>query len=173
MNDVPPRETLARRRRALKTALGGFSAVVVTDNLPEQWLKPTFSTAVLPAHASLSGRVVLESFNASEEEPSSEAINVSIEFFTRDVPDGAEVIVAYSSGDRLLSEGDIGDETVYTFEAEIENTPEGMGIPFWTEGPVGEVEVAAGTTAGTEITAEITVEGFDPVQFFTETSSAS
>ena len=168
MKELPPDATVAQRRRALKTALGGFGAIAVTDNLPEQWLRPSVSTAFLPVHASASGRVILEEFNASVS--GAENINLAIEFFTRDVPDNAEVQVAYSSADRALDEGDMAEGTVYTFEGEIATNPEGMGIPVWNETPVNEIEVQTGATAGTEVTAEITVEGFEPVQFFTETA---
>ena len=151
------------RRKHLKNLMVGGSAVAAGQSLPDNWIRPTISTAVLPVHAGTTtpGTTNLcpssSSFAFSAEGLNdSEQINVSLEFQALNVPAGSEVVVVYDSE---LDLQELGNSYTGTINAD--------GFPVWETTPVSDIEVF-GTPIGAEVTAEIQIEGCDqPVELTT------
>ncbi len=51
---TPGRSKLSERRAAVKKIIGGAGLVAGSQALPEGWVRPVISTAVIPAHAAMS-----------------------------------------------------------------------------------------------------------------------
>ena len=149
----------SERRTLIKKILGGAGVFAGSQALPDNWIKPAISTALIPAHGNISDCVVNTTFFVAEGQVSSEAINVSLEFSTTGVPEGASVFVAYTSENGLQMPNE-GNSYVGTINSD--------GIPIWNTGPVTTIEVQ-GNPIGAEVFAEIDIEGCpDLVELNTE-----
>jgi hypothetical protein len=93
-------EETSDRRMAVKKILGGAGVLVGGNALPDRWINPVISTAVIPAHASTSACASV-TFEAGADE-SIEVGNVEIDFTTSDTTLNAVTWEAtFSSEDSL------------------------------------------------------------------------
>ena len=144
-------EETSDRRMAVKKILGGAGVLVGGNALPDRWINPVISTAVIPAHASASASASASAcasitFEAGSDE-SSEVGNVEINFTTSDDEvNFVDWVGTFSSEDNLA------------FSNPVEGLIE-TGIGTYSMSDSNVVAYEAGSAVGRELTVDIVWDG--------------